>query len=1704
VAEPPAIAIVGMACRYPDAASPAELWRNVLARRRAFRPVPDVRLPLGEYGDAVDADRTYVTHAAVLEGYEFDRSRYRIAADTFRQTDLAHWLALDVAGEALRDAGFEAGRDPRRPTTAVFVGNTLTGELSRAGALRLRWPYVRRLLDGRLGGAGGEVLARLEADFKRPFPAMGADSLAGALSSTIAGRICNHFDLGGGGYVVDGACASSLLAVATGCSALCAGDADLVLAGGVDVSLDPFELVGFARLGALARTAMRVYDERSEGFWPGEGCGFVVLARLEDAVTLGLAPYAVIRGWGVASDGRGGITRPEVRGQRAALERAYRRAGFGAETVALFEGHGTGTVVGDRVEVEALGAVRAAGGARPVPAVIGTIKANIGHTKAAAGAAGLIKAAMALRERVLPPTTGCDRPIAGVAPGGSLAVSGDAVAWPAGRPLRAGVSAFGFGGIDVHLALEGGGATRRRRLRRAEVDVAASEQDCELFLFAADDAGELSRQVADLLAVAPALSMAELGDAAAGAAGRLRPGRLRAAAVAGSGAELAERLASLLAGAGEGRPAAPPRVGFLFPGQGTPAAAGGLLPRRFAAAREVFARAGLEPDPSSTDTALAQPAVVTASVAALRVLRWLGVTAAAAAGHSLGELVAYHWAGALGDEALLAVARARGRAMAAVPGPAGAMLAVRASREETAALLSAGAVVACLNAPLQTVVAGAAAEVANVARRARARGLAAQPLAVAHAFHSPLMSPAAPALSRLLAELDLRPLQAPVVSTVTGGELAPDADLRCLLVEQLTGPVRFVEAVTALAGRVDVLVEVGAAGALARLAAETAPLPVFGVDATGPSLRGLLDLLACLYTRGTPIRHDRLFRGRHVKPLAAGWRPRFIASPCGRGETSAEEPPHRPSPTGGAGSYEVLRDLVCARTELPPGSVGDGDRLLSDLHLNSITVAELVVEAARRLGRRPPRSTLELAGASLAEAAVALDRLPAADPAADAAPPAGAAPWVRAFAVETIEEPGPHPDPPPEGGGARRGGWALLGAGDHPLGPALERLVADLPGAGLLVAVDREPGPGLVARLLAGAGAAISERKPAVFVQERGAGLVGGFARSLFLEAGGPAVTVVGVPFADGRAAGWVARETLWTTGFREVEYDGTGRRLAPALRALEPAPPGGPLLGPRDVLLVSGGSAGIGAECAHALARATGCAVALLGRTHPAATLARLAGAGLRARAATADVTDPAAVAAAVAGLEAELGPVTALLHAAGVNEPARLRDLDEARVAATLAPKLGGLEALLAALDGGGLRLLVGFGSVIARTGLDGEAHYALANEWLRRGIERFAAEHPACRCRCLEWSVWSGTGMGERLGTVDLLRGQGVAPIGVEEGAGALLDVLATGAGPTSVVVSSRLDGIPTLRFAPEPPPLLRFLERVEVHYPGVEIVVDAELDGATDPYLRDHALGGELLLPAVVGLEAMAQAAGALVRDAGDVVFRDVRFERPVVVPGRGARRLRIAATRASATDVAVAIRSDATGLAADHFRATCRFGTARPPGSTLPPPVESAVDLDPGRDLYGSLLFQTGRFRRLRGYRALTARACAAEVWSEPDGDWFARHLPERLLLGDPGARDATVHALQACLPHLVVVPAAVEEIWIGRPCGTAGPRYVRAAERTAAARSVTWDLEVRDRSGAVVERWRGLRLDAVEERRPTPDWHPALLAICAERGSGRA
>jgi len=1733
------IAIIGMACRYADARSPCELWENTLAKRQAFRAIPKERLRVEDYKPATAAgDSIYCTTAALLEDYEFDRSRFRISAEAFKSTDMTHWLALDVAAQALEDAHLTTMESAQRERTGAYIGNSLTGEFSRANLMRLRWPFVRRTLETALRETGTSespnLIERMEHLFKSPFPVTTEESLAGGLSNTISGRISNHFDFKGGAYTVDGACASSLLAIATACSALAAGDVDVALAGGVDLSIDPFELVGFSRLGALARDKMRAYDEHSSGFWPGEGCGIVVLMRSEDALAQNLPVRAMLRGWGVSSDGSGGMTRPEIEGQLLALKRAYERAEYGIETVGYFEGHGTGTIVGDAAELGALMQARIAAGRGAVPAVLSTAKTNIGHTKAAAGIAGLIRAVMALEAQVLPPLTGCERPLGLFSDTRSaVRVLHQAELWPPDIPLRAGVSAMGFGGINVHVAVDVEPATRRAALTKSEESQITAEQGCELFLFEADDAASLSAKLSGLREFCGKLSSAELTDLSVVCARELNShatgqGRLRAALVAANAAQLytaASTLDDLLAdgrtrdldfttGVLLGAPDSPPRLGLLFPGQGSPVYADwGLWARRFPFIRSLHKNAALA-NTVVTATDVAQPAICAASVAGLQILENVGIQACVAVGHSLGELTAYHWAGAFDSCDLLDLARSRGRAMAELSDANGAMAAIRASCTDVEQLRNGDDLsIAAYNSPRQTVVSGPADLVEKFLGRAQAAGVAGIRIQVSHAFHSRLVAPAREKLRTELKRIAFHPLCNAIVSTVTGGRLAANADLSALLSTQVTSPVRFVEAITAASSGIDLFIEVGPGAILASIGAECVDTPIISLDCGGASLRGLLAAAGAAFVLGAPMNREALFGGRFSRPIDLNWKRRFLCNPCelelstspastGSGPTHATARAGRASTPGSA--LEVLCKVTARRTELPIDQFKPESRFLADLHLNSISVSQIVLEAAKLLGASPPAAPAEYANATLQNAAEALEQLRHSTPcAASGLDLEGVAAWTRMGSVKWVEA-ARHRQLAPGTAGV----WDVFAEPRDPLHEALMRVLPTWPGGGMVCSVLEAPAERTGKFLLESTQKALS-RHPAKLIyllQENPAAAA--FVRSAWLEHPEISIAAVHVPAGDERAPEWVNAEAASLSGFAECSYDKFGARREPRLELLPTMEGSGdPGLSARDIVLVSGGGKGIAAECALALARNARCRLVLLGRSTPeldgvlASNLARFSASGIDFKYRRVDVTSRAEVQRALRDIQGEWGPITAVLHGAGSNSPRRIENLTVQDLYRTLAPKLTGLSNLLFSIDAAHLTTLITFGSVIARTGMSGEADYALANAALSQIVEEWKASHPHCRCLNLEWSVWAGTGMGQRLGVIDSLKQQGISPITLDQGVRMLEIALENRDLPTSTLITSRFGRQPTLRLREAELPFLRFLDECRVYFPGVELITDAELSVSNDPYVRDHALQGEQLFPAVMGLEAMAQVAHALSGSQRLPRFVNVQFERPIVVPEKQPLRIRIAALQQAPGRISVAIRSAETSFQADHFRVECLFDDpSLPHGASIQPSVPGCVvEINPDTDLYGGILFHNGRFRRVRHYHHLHAHKSVAEIHPTPQENWFGHHFPQDLLLGDPAARDAAVHSVQVCIPQAPLVPVSVESIIVDSTWGQQ-PVEARACEREYGNGVYVYDLEVVDQEGCVRELWEGIRYRTVncgDRDRPLP---LALLVSYLERG----
>ena len=936
------IAVVGIACRYPGANSAVELYENILAGRRYFREMPPQRWLIDDYysPDRNQPDKTYCKHGAVLEGFEFNPSAFRIPQSTYRATDTAQWLALTVAKEALENANIS---DPPRVQTAVIIGNTLAGETSRANLVRYRWPYAKRVFAELLDSLGvtakdrEHVMAAVEERYKRPFPPVNEDNLAGGLANTIAGRICNYFDFQGGGYTVDGACSSSLLAIQEACIGLQQHLCDLVLAGGVDISLDPFELVGFAKVGALSDSDIRVYDKRASGFLPGEGCGIVVLKRMEDAVRDGNRIYAIVRGVGYSSDGRGGITAPSVSGQKLAVDRAYYMAGYSFADVELIEGHGTGTPVGDRVELQTFIEAKVRHGAAPEHRCgIGSIKSIIGHTKAAAGVAGFIKAVLSVYHQVQPPTMGLAVPNEIFENTSHVHPLIRGRQWKGAKGNRAAVSSAGFGGINTHITVERHDSTDGDAASRINADyLLQSFQNAELFVLTADNVADMTAKVADLLPVAKRLCHAELVDLAAYCAQNASARPLRVAVVAETPYALHEKLGHVLkhltsktsstgdvdlVRARDGifvrRTRRVPRVAFLYPGQGSQYLD---MSRRWCD-RYSFVRTHWETcDDSLKDllshrlsddifhddfwaeskkwddwnstlraTNIAQPAIVAASMATTEVLHYLGVDPDVVIGHSLGEYTALWKAGIITKLDALRFAAFRGAAMHDAAAAPGGMLSINESPEKALALCAGIAgylTIANYNAPAQTVISGDLRAIGELHARCVEGSVSATRLEVSAAFHSKLMEPAQEFLRDALRGAHFDSPKRLMISTVTGEVIDKPQELLEHLCGQIVLPVKFEAAVrAAVREQAEVFVEVGPGSALfgltGRILGESGP-PVFLTDGgMQTDWSGWLHALGYLYASGLPIVPQRLFENRFFRTFRLPYEPKFIGSPC--------------------------------------------------------------------------------------------------------------------------------------------------------------------------------------------------------------------------------------------------------------------------------------------------------------------------------------------------------------------------------------------------------------------------------------------------------------------------------------------------------------------------------------------------------------------------------------------------------------------------------------------------------------------------------------------------------------------------------------------------------------------------------------------------------------------------------------------------------
>ncbi len=801
------IAIVGMGCRFPGANDLDSYWNLLKSGARQFHSVPASRWDNTPYFDPDDkrsSGKSYTDQVAYLDPIDqFDAVHYRMSPRRVRSMDPQHRLLLDVSREAIQDAGWE-----RRPYDKV---NT------------------------------GVYFALSTADFVQLTPGvMGMEpySVPGSLLNMAAATVSQYYDLGGPSFTLDSACSSGLTALGEAVTALRAGICNEALVGGAYLNLIPVSLVGFSRVGALSSAGVcRPFDKRADGFVLSEGVGAVVLRPLDDALAAGDRVYAVVRGVGCSNDGTtDGPMTPREDGQVRAMVRAYRDADVPANSVGLIEAHGTATIVGDRVELSSLKSVRAAddtdarsGGVERC--YLSSVKSQIGHSLTASGLASLIKTALALHHRQIPPQPATDvEESLGLADAG-LQLPETLTPWHAegGTPRRAGINSFGFGGTNVHVVME-----EAPPVTRAPEPATPTP---ELFVFSAGTMDLLREHLTRFLRLSaedPTMSLTGLATTLASR----NLLRARLAVVADSWDELRTRIGTALPLLAEGRTGAlgegcyavgravragDRAVALVYPGQGSQRP-GMLLDlyerypafrRRadelddvvgssqgFSALRAVYGdtAATTEGQQRLTGTDVCQPTLGVLELAATRLVEACGVLPTVTLGHSVGEFPAAAAAGVISDAETVLMMAERGAAMrAAEADRRGGMMAVQVGADRIDALATgiAGIWPACYNHPRQTVVAGTTAALEEFQARCAEQQISTHVLAVSNAFHTPLLDGVRERVRETVTSRTLTRPERTFVSCVGGDANDDPAALREYWERHASSPVRFAQAAVA-------------------------------------------------------------------------------------------------------------------------------------------------------------------------------------------------------------------------------------------------------------------------------------------------------------------------------------------------------------------------------------------------------------------------------------------------------------------------------------------------------------------------------------------------------------------------------------------------------------------------------------------------------------------------------------------------------------------------------------------------------------------------------------------------------------------------------------------------------------------------------------------------------------------------------------------
>lgn len=793
------IAVVGMECIFPGAANKDEYWKNILYGQDAVTEIPNSRWSKEIFYRPHSDNTDFSTSkwGGFIPTTDFDPVEFGIVPQSLFMTSPSQLLSLLVTKRALEDAGYKNISECDFENVSIFFGaNSLVERI--AGNLTAK-AELRQLL-GDLPDEQQEGF--LQAD-EYTFPGM--------LPNIITGRVANRLNFGGRNYTVDAACASSLAALDVACQELCSHRSDMAILGGVDMHNSKTDYIMFSSSRVLSSTGRCAsFDSEADGIVLGEGIGVLVLKRLEDAERDGNKIYAVIKGLGGSSDGRNfGVTTPSRKGQIKAMERAYQNAGILPSQTGLIEAHGTGTVVGDRVELSVLTDLFLNSGSLPNQTGIGSVKSQIGHTKCAAGVGGLIKAILSVYHKIIPPTIHLNKPNLFYDSKNSPFVFNKRAGLWGDDKRYAGVSAFGFGGTNFHAVIE-------NYQNECPNATALNAWPSELFVFRGNelnDAKILMRKVKKLLSINDSFRLADVAYSLALYSDK----DIQVSIVAGSFDELLAKMEAVLEDRIEfkiyHRNEKEGKVAFLFSGQGSISVNMArelfvafppmrrLLEKNKEYIRILFPETAFNEETKEkqekalADTRDAQPLMSIVDLAIAEYLRFLGVKPDMLAGHGCGELPALCFAGVIDPDDLVALSKERALAtLNAIGEDKGKLIAVILTEEELTPLLEGETEVwpVNYNSTKQIVLAGTTDGIDSFIKKAAEKNIFCTEINVDCVFHSPLSEKAEGYYADILDNCAFKEPEIPVWSNTTTETYPQETDkIKDCLAKHLVTPIRF-------------------------------------------------------------------------------------------------------------------------------------------------------------------------------------------------------------------------------------------------------------------------------------------------------------------------------------------------------------------------------------------------------------------------------------------------------------------------------------------------------------------------------------------------------------------------------------------------------------------------------------------------------------------------------------------------------------------------------------------------------------------------------------------------------------------------------------------------------------------------------------------------------------------------------------------------